>query len=220
MAEGVEIQDALRHHVTRLVQHGDAASGPALEGLLRQTKSTAALLAIIKGVAETIGEAPTAPPELLLCCQLLQKTLRRAPAAEIEGSAAVLLPLLRMSASLGCGWSLVLTQLSLAFAVLLIRTEAWDVAQLLPSLATELGGTGADGAMLAVLTVLAEEIHAPAAKISVAPARTAAVRQALRREAGAVLTAVGSFCEQQQVAASAMRCGRAWCSAGLFRIAS
>ena len=71
-----------------------------MEALLRVPNSVAALLQLITGTIMTADAPAAAPPEVLLCCQLLQKTLRRAPTAELEGVAEVLLPLLRSTASM------------------------------------------------------------------------------------------------------------------------
>ena len=224
-------EDAFRLHISRLVR-GEAASGRELEALVRAPNSPAILLHLVRATVETaatttLAEAP-APAELLLCCQLLQKTLRRAPAPECDGSAAALLPLVRTAAAMGCGWTPVLTQLSLSVAVLLIRTETWTDAQLLPSLAAALGvelssspTLSAHAALLSILTLLGEEVHSPASRLSVAPVRVAAVRQELRHSAAAVLAAAAASCElavangcPRQVGC-AMLCGRAWCAAGL-----
>ena len=195
-----------------------------------QKISPLALLAVVHEdlVSAQRSSAPL-QPTALLAANLAQKGLRRAPVSDSCEPALrnYLVPAMLTAASVGD--STILTQLGLGAAVCLIRTEAWPADQLLNGLGERLHNVGTcaseRAAMLMILTVLAEELHSPAAKISVPPLRTAAVRSALRRDAQLVLATLQEWHVQQVPGAVAsmlcgpaatLRCGHAWCVAHLI----
>ena len=167
-----------------------------------QKISPLALLAVVHEdlVSAQRSSAPL-QPTALLAANLAQKGLRRAPVSDSCEPALrnYLVPAMLTAASVGD--STLLTQLGLGAAVCLIRTEAWPADQLLNGLGERLHNVGTcaseRAAMLMILTVLAEELHSPAAKISVPPLRTAAVRSALRLGAQFVLATLQEWHAQQ-----------------------
>jgi hypothetical protein len=107
----------------------------------------------------------------------------------------------------------VLTQLALALATLLIKWDALEPAAVLPAACAALGG-GADAhsrvATLALLRLLPEEVATR--ELSVHPARRAAVADALRRDAPAVVASLDSAAaaDVQEAPAAAMEAAAAW----------
>ena len=121
------------------------------------------------------------------------------------------------------------TQLSLGVAVLLIRNEAWDEAQLLPSLAAALGLTDNDpfpplpsmrGSSPYSLSLPRRSSHLHPRYLWLLHGSLLSVRHS-RRGGPSVLTAMATWCEHAAATGSVRRlaaaliCGRAWCSAGL-----
>ena len=105
---------------------------------------------------------------LLLAAQLLQKAVRRNPIDECPELPALLLAL---RAACNLGMKPVATQLALAAAVRMLRGDSPNLLESLTSTLDDRATT------VLLLTVLAEELHAPASKISVSPQRTAAVHE-------------------------------------------
>jgi len=213
-----------------------AALRPSSEKVAAEKLQKISPLALLAVVHEDVVSAQrsSAPlqPTALLAANLAQKGLRRAPVSDSCEPALrnYLVPAMLTAASVGD--STLLTQLGLGAAVCLIRTEAWPADQLLNGLGERLHNVGTcaseRAAMLMILTVLAEELHSPAAKISVPPLRTAAVRSALRLGAQFVLATLQEWHAQQVPGAhdavasvlcgpaATLRCGHAWCAAHLI----
>ena len=213
-----------------------AALRPSSEKVAAEKLQKISPLALLAVVHEDLVSAQrsSAPlqPTALLAANLAQKGLRRAPVSDSCEPALrnYLVPAMLTAASVGD--STLLTQLGLGAAVCLIRTEAWPAEQLLNGLGERLHNVSTcaseRAAMLMILTVLAEELHSPAAKISVPPLRTAAVRSALRLGAQFVLATLQEWHAQQVPGAhdavasvlcgpaATLRCGHAWCAAHLI----
>ena len=226
MASGsYDLKDSLQ----QLRVSGVASIGVTLvEQIIRDPASPAHLLQALSAefAANREASAASAPPYLQLLCQMLQKSCRRAPIGVCEGILVPLIHAVRESAALG--WLTMLTQCGLAVSVLLLRTEAVPAAQVLSGLGSELRAEVlADrAALLAVLRLFAEELHAPAAKVTVSPMRRDAVVEALRLEAPALLAQLECWatppaeCARCAVApllatTTVLDCARAWCDAGL-----
>ncbi|EOD18725.1 hypothetical protein EMIHUDRAFT_470194 [Emiliania huxleyi CCMP1516] len=192
----------------------------------RQPGHTLRMLKCLAGQAASV----VPPPAALFCAQAVQKSLRRAPLPELdEALAAVLLAATREAAARG--WQAGLIQLCLACAVTAIRAGETTL------LAAFDGNSSAVErlAALQLLALVAEELHSPASKISVAPARPAALRAALVSQADATLATLHRWFEEAAAAAAAsqrlqpaqaeaaahsaaavLRAVGAWCACGLL----
>ena len=199
--------------------------------LVREPRFALRLLPLVQRALAAHGPAEEEGP-LLLACQLLQRGCRRCPLDECPNASSVH-EALRVACSLGK--TAVATQLALGAAVLVLRSPAWEPDRLLQGIGAALlpsdsAGTAAAGgysALVLALTLLAEELHAPAAKISVPPDRTVAVRASLRRNGASLLATLHDWCCHNDSTlmdaalrntslAAALRCSAAWCTAGLI----
>ena len=148
----------LRSAFARL-QQGHTASADAISELLRAPTACITLSIALLHEELDVGGAAT-PPIVVLAAQLLQKCMRRAPLHEVSGCSARLVELARRTSSLG--WAPVLTQVAMALGILLWRDPS--VVEPLQSLPwAEAERDVADRAVvIAVLRLVAEELHAPA----------------------------------------------------------
>ena len=193
--------------------HSGAGHVQACNALLRTPRSAQRLFALLEhGLCHSSSAAP-----LLLAAQLAQRSTRRCPVDEIPDFDLVLAALREASRR---GATAIATQSALGCSVLLLRAHAPET--LLAELGDKLAAPEDHPCLLAVLTLLAEELHAPASKISAAPQHTAAVKAALRQSAPAVLGTLDTWCSDAAAtephglrAVDALRCAHAWCIAGL-----
>lgn len=211
--------------------------GPVLENLLRGGGSLESHNSLVRSPQISIqllifiqnSREKGNDPTVCLAATLLQRAVRRCPADELPD---VLMLLQALHTASVTGNSATATQLALSVAVLLIRSTQ-PPESLLTMLSTTLLATDgqragpARTALVSVVTLLAEELHAPAARISVAPQRLHALRSVLRRDGASLLSslytwATASSGEAQSTAASStassvglLRCATAWCTAGL-----
>ena len=170
----------LAAHFGRM-QAGEQRSGEALLELQRSPGCVTALLSLIHSSASLPADAAE-PPLTVFSTQALQKCLRRAPAVELSSAAPTLAAALHGFAARH--WGASVTQLCLGLVIVILRSEAppeQSLRELLESFEAESGGAERS-ACVAFLTLLAEELHEPAARVSVAPQRVQHVRQARERE--------------------------------------
>ena len=216
------MQDDLPRRVLGLLRGSTDTHGESVE-LLRQPHIATRLLRLIVD-----GVVP--PHATLLSATLLQKALRRSPLEECPDTLTLLHAL---RAAIASHQRVLATHLGLAAAVRLLRSPEWPPEQLLARVgaallpndapcAALLPTTADCAAFVLVMTLLAEELHAPAARLSVPPARLAAVRAALRHDAASLLASLHAWSGGGHVApapllerAAALRCATAWCTAGL-----
>ena len=188
--------------------------------ILREPKIAHHLLALVNSFLQQNDPArgPTRRFIARRRNELLQKAVRRNPIDECPELPPLLLAL---RAACNLGIKPVATQLALAAAVRMLRSDAPNLLESLTSTLDDRATT------VLLLTVLAEELHAPASKTSVSPMRLLETRSALRNAGGSVLTSLyqwmttpsgsspGSMTPLQAV--DALRCAAAWCNAGLLR---
>ena len=211
--EDMNLHDVLANIVAR---GGDYNASTAL---LRASGTVGRLLSFIE--ANTSGDLPI----LLLSSQLMQQALRRCPLDDLPVDVfRRLLDVLRAAAN-NAALGIICTQLAMSVAVLVLRSVSLSAEQVLGTLSGALQGS----ALLSVLTVLAEELHAPSSKISFSPQRAGEMHAALHTGAAAILAGLDDWCggdtavaaaaggDQLATAtiANALRCGVAWCAAGL-----
>jgi hypothetical protein len=200
--------------------------------LLRSPDSAKALLELAARFLDAlpIGYRPNVPPLLLLAVTLLARAVRRCPLETAPEARSVLSVLSTAARRLG-NIGPVCTQLALGAAMLILRSPDWSPQVIISSLGHELANDR--HALCSVLTLMAEELHAPTAKMSVAPKRLDSVREALQLEAAAVLSGLDNWAACSTAASAgfdgdssrqdhavgedlthALRCGLAWCNAG------
>jgi hypothetical protein len=197
------------------------------EGLRASEKSAGHLLRLMECLAAELSAPGYPSAAALLCAQAMQKALRRAPPAELESCGLGLVDALRAAAERR--WTAGLTQLALAASVAMIRST--DLS-LLASFDGERSESNRAIA-LRLLTLLAEELHSPASRISAPPGRLEDVRQALRRSGPHTLSLLHSWFDQAasaaggdvhphlaaaaaESAAAVLRAAGAWCTCGLL----
>ena len=182
--------------------NGGSGSHAAAQEIQRGPGAASSLLAVIEAYGRDDSSVK------LLAAQILQKALRRCPLQEAP-DVTRLLNALRTSHS-----AIIVTQIALSVSVLLFRMQSVPPTQFLAALHAEM--QDAKPGLCAVLTIIAEEVLEPAAKISVAPERAGLVRSELREGAAAVLNALHDWTVAGHVGLIyALRCGHAWCAAGL-----
>jgi len=197
------------------------------EGLRASEKEAGHVARLTQCLATELAAPGHPSAAALFCAQALQKSLRRAGAAELESCGASLVDALRAAAERR--WTAGLTQLALAAAVAMIRSADLSLLLAFDGQQSEASRCIA----LSLLTLLAEELHSPASRISAPPERPAHVRLLLRQSAPHTMAMLHTWFEQAAAAAAGggeattaqttaadsaaavLRAAGAWCVAGL-----